>query len=479
MELTERKTVAQPPAGATARPGAAFGLLAAMQIVLIFSITMLSPALPSIQRQLDLTDSQRTLASTAYGLSFSGLLLLGGRLADRAGRRRVLLWGVALFGAASALAGCAPDAALLLVARFLQGAGAALAAPAAMSLLGVVYRDGAAHQRAVAVWGTLSALGATAGTLLSGVVCAYASWRWEFAVPVVVSLVVLGAARRVVPAGESSSSAPLDLPGSVLITAGLTVLTWGLAAAETGGWSSPGTYGPVAAGVALLVAFVLVELRAANPVLPLGFVAALPRATALWAVLAASAGMSSVFYFFSLYCQQVEGGSPALTSLYFLPFAAAQLLAVAFVGRAIRSAGPLKVLAAGFLVSAAGLLLLSGLDAGSGFTARIAVGMVVFPLGIVGVFAGATVGAVSDVDEADSGMAGGVVNTCMEIGPTVGLAVLATVAAARTGHQGGDAAAGYSFALVTASAVFLASALLGAWAALAGRTRNPAHRPSA
>ncbi|MFE4515534.1 MFS transporter [Kitasatospora sp. NPDC056783] len=475
MTLTERNTVAAPSlGGAVTRPGTAFALLAAMQTVLIFSITMLSPALPSIQRQLDLSDAQLTLASTAYGLSFSGLLLLGGRLADRAGRRRVLIWGVTLFGAASALAGCAPDAALLLAARFVQGAGAALAAPAAMSLLGVVYRDRAAHQRAVAVWGTLSALGATSGTLLSGVVCAYTSWRWEFAVPVVVSLVVLGAARRFLPTGESSSAAPLDVPGSVLITVGLTVLTWGLAATETDGWNSPGTYGPIALGVVLLVGFLLVELRAANPVLPLRFVASLPRATALWAVLAASAGMSSVFYFFSLYCQQVKGGSPALTSLYFLPFAAAQLPAAAFVGRAIRRLGPLKVLTAGFVVAACGLLLLSGLSADTGFTAEIAIGMVVFPLGIVGVFAGATVGAVSDVDEADSGMAGGVVNTCMEIGPTVGLAVLATVAASRTLHLGGGTAAtasGYSFALVAASAVFLASALLGVWAILARKTK--------
>ncbi|MFF4216737.1 MFS transporter [Streptomyces nondiastaticus] len=462
---------------AVARTGRGFALLGAVQVVLILAITMLSPALPAIQSDLGLSGAQLTLVSAAYGLSFSGLLMLGGRLADLLGRRRALVAGAAVFGLASAAAGLGPGFAFLLGGRFVQGVGAALAAPAAMSLVRSLYPDDARHARALAVWGGLAGFGATAGMLLSGTVSTWVSWRWAFVVPVVVSLAAVVAA-RLLPAGPAPVRVKLDVPGAVLVTAGLTVMSYGLVQAGERPWGAGVVWGPVVAGVLLLAAFAVVELKVADPLVPLGFLARRHRATALWAVFIGSAGMSTIFFLLSLYFQEVRDASPLLTSAAFLPFSAAQVVTGMLAGRLIGRFGGRAVMVGGLVVAAGGLVLIGQLGASSPYAGAMLAGLIVFPVGIACVFSGSTVVALEDVEDSRAGLAGGVVNTAMEVGPTVGLAILVSLATAHASglRDGGEGVAsatsgGYAFALLLAAAAFAASAV-GSAVALRGRRRG-------
>ncbi|ARZ69177.1 hypothetical protein SMD11_3544 [Streptomyces albireticuli] len=457
------------PAPGVARAGRGFALLGAVQVVLILAITMLSPALPAIQRDLGLSGAQLTLVSAAYGLSFSGLLMLGGRLADLLGRRRSLVAGAAVFGLASAAAGLAPGFAALLGGRFLQGVGAALAAPAAMSLVRSLYPEEGRHARALAVWGGLAGFGATSGMLLSGTVSTWVSWRWSFVVPVAVSLVAVLAARRLLPTGPAPVRVRLDVPGAVLVTAGLTVMSYGLVEAGERSWGATVVWLPVLAGLVLLAAFVAVELRVSDPLVPMGFLLRRRRATALWATFIGAAGMSTIFFLLSLYFQEVRDVSPLLTSAAFLPFSAAQLATGLFAGRLIARFGGRAVTSGGLLLAAAGLLLIGMLDAGSAYLGTLLIGLILFPVGIACVFSGSTVVALDGVEDHRAGLAGGVVNTAMEIGPTVGLAVLVSLATNRTTalRDGGTGLAeatsgGYAFALTVAAAAFAVSAVVAA-----------------
>ncbi|MEV0319420.1 MFS transporter [Streptomyces sp. NPDC050658] len=455
--------------GRASRPGTGFALLGAVQVVLILAITMLSPALPAIQDDLGLDGAQLTLASAAYGLAFSGLLMFGGRLTDVVGRRRLLVVGVTVFGLASALSGLAPGFGTLLAGRFAQGVGAALAAPAAMSLVGSLYPEEGARSRAIAIWGGLAGFGATSGMLLSGAVSTWVSWRWVFLVPAVVSAIAAVAAGKLLPAGPPPVRSGLDLPGAALVTAGLTVLSYGLVEAGERPWSAAVVWAPLLAGAVLLLAFALVERRARDPLVPLSFLASGRRATALWSIALGSAGMSTIFFLLSLYFQQVRGVSPLLTAAAFLPFSAVQITLGLLIGRIVGRFGHRAVLSAGLLVAGAGLLLIGRLDTHSGYVGTMLAGLVVFPLGIACVFSGSTVAAVEGVGDRRAGLAGGVVNTAMEVGPTVGLAVLVSLATAHTtalrdGGSGADAATagGYGFAFTVAAAVFALSGVLAA-----------------
>lgn len=428
------------------RTGPAFVLLGAVQAMLISGITVLNVALPAVQEELLLSHGELALVASGYGLSFSGLLLLGGRLADLYGRRRLFLLGLAVFGAASAGAAPAGTFELLLAARFAQGAGAALTAPAAMALLRTVFPDPASHTRAIAVWGGLSGIGATVGTLLSGLFAQWGLWRWAFVLLVAASLAAFAAALRLVPADGSRSEARLDVVGAVLVTAGTSALSYGL------------LDGPAVAAVIgglLLLAFVAVEARTSAPLVPLSFFASRPRAIGTTAIVLGSAGMASGFFFLSLHLQQDRELSPLLTSAIFLPFSVVLMATGAAAGRLISRFGPGNVLITGLFVGGIGLALVARLDAALPF------GLLIMPLGIGLTFAAATVTVVSGVPDAQAGLAGGVANTAMEVGPTVGLAVLVASATGRPD--------GYGFALGAAALTFL---LTSAAAAVLLRPRN-------
>ncbi|MFC9588646.1 MFS transporter [Streptomyces sp. NPDC056944] len=446
------------PREATAHRG--FLLLGAVQMTLIFTLASLAVPLPRIGADFRLDRAELILLSAAYGLTFAGLLLLGGRLADRSGGRRVLTAGLLVFGAASALAPLAPGYGTLLAARFGQGVGAALVAPAAMAVLRALYPEPAAYGRAMATWGGLSVLGATAGNLLSGVVVAATSWRATFAVPLAVTAAALLLAPRLLPttgtAAGRTAPAPgvrraLDLPGALLATAGITLASYGLVLTDAHPWGSAPVLVPLLAGLVLLAAFGAVERRTADPLLPPDFLRDGRRVLGLAAIGLTAAGTATVFVLLSLALQQRRGWSALLTSGAFVPFAVALLGSGRLAGPLIGRYGPGRVTAAGLGTAAAGLALLAatGFDTSAPYAYGLLPGLVLLPAGGALSFAGAAVLATDGVPAHRAGLAGGVLNTAMELGPTVLFAALLTL--------GGDAvslaAAAVLFTVLAAASI--------------------------
>lgn len=418
-----------------------------------------SPA--GIQRDLGLDRAQLTFLSAVYGLAFGGLLLLGGRLADRLGRRRALEVGLGLFGMGALVGMTAPGFALLLAARFLQGVGAAVASPAAMALVGSVFTDERRRTQAMALWGTLSAFGAVAGILLSGFIASWLSWRWVFVLPLIAALAGVGLAARLLPPGPAPASRPLDVPGAILVTAGTGLLSYGLMKTLTDSWTSRSVLALLAGGGILLSAFLLVESRVASPLLPPSFFKNRHRTSALLVVLLVAAGHSTASFLLSLYWQQIRGYSPLATSLAFLPFV---LLIVTgpLAARLLPRMGAPAISAAGMAAAGSGLFLAGQLGSGTAYGGLLLVGLLLIPLGTGLAFAGATVAATDDVPEEQRGLTAAVVNMAMEVGPTVGLALLVSLAGSYTSRliaAGLDlleaTAAGYGFALQAGGLVFL------------------------
>ncbi|MFJ9608822.1 MFS transporter [Kitasatospora sp. NPDC101176] len=427
--------------GATTAARSGFALLGGVQATLIFTIMILSVPLPLVAREFGLGPSGVLLLSAAYGLSFSSLLLLGGRLTDRHGGRPVLRAGLALLAVASLGCALAPGQSALLAGRFAQGVGAALAAPAAVAVVRVLRPEPADHRRAMATWGGLSVLGATAGNLLSGAVTAWVSWRWLFAVPVLVSLLGLARSGSLPPTAPAGRRPALDLRGAALATAGVCAASYGLVASTEHGWSAPAVIGPLAVGLALLLGFAAAQRRAADPLLPAGFLTDRRRATALAAVTATATATALTFLMLALYLQQQRGWGTLATSAAFLPYAAALLLAGRLAAPLTARHGAAAVTAAGLALAAAGLGLLAGLTPGSGYATGLLPGLLLLPAGAAAAFAGSAVLATGGVPPERTGLAAGVLNTAMELGPTTGVAALMALAATRPTVVGGYAAA--------------------------------------
>ncbi|MTE18081.1 MFS transporter [Streptomyces sp. TRM43335] len=434
------------------RPGLSFVLLGAVQVTLIATITVITVALPVIQRDLRLTDTDLVFATSAYSLSFGGLLVLGGRLADLLGHRTVFVTGTVAFGAASLVAAAATTLWVLVAARFAQGVGAALAAPAAMALLGSVFPDAARRTRALAVWGVLASVGASSGNIVSGVILSWGQWRWVFIVPAAVSAVIV-LCSPLLPTGPARRPERLDVPGALLITAGLTAFIFGLGESDWL-WIGIGALG--------LALFAVTQARSSRPLVPPALLASVRRLAALLAIGLTAAAMAAYFFILALYFQKTLGYSPLRTSAAFLPPVVAVLFTAAAGGRAARRFGAGLLTAAGLALGAVGMGLLSRLDADSSYWGLLVVGVTLFPVGAGFTFSGATVWAVEGTASEEAGLVGGVVNTAMEVGPPVGLAVLVPLAVSHAaGHGGGGGAAadagGYAFAF-GAAAVALAAA---------------------
>ena len=449
-----------------------------MQFVLIAAITVVVAALPAVQAEFGVGQGELALVMAGYGLAFGGLLLLGGRVADWFGQRRAFVWGVLSFGAASAGAAAAPGFVWLLLARFAQGVGAALAAPAALALVPSVYADPVSRARALAIWGGVSGGGAAGGLVLSGVLVTWLSWRWAFGIPAVAALLVLLAAPRLLPRGPAPARGDVDVLGGILAASGLSALGFGLFATETHGWRAGEVFGPLVAGAVLLAAFVRVEARAPAPLLPLPFLASRRRAAALLVILLGSAGMASSAFFLSLYLQQVRDFSPLRTGAALLPYALVPLVGV-LAARLVRRVGPAGLCGLGLGVAGVGHGLLARLAPDTPYAPLILAGLVVFALGAGHAFSGATVAALEDAPPHQAGLAGGVLNTAMEVGPTLGLALLLSLSALRTTRlteSGGDVAAavtgGYAYALGVAAVAYLLAAVLCGLALRRGGART-------
>ncbi|MEE1837641.1 MFS transporter [Streptomyces sp. SP17KL33] len=407
----------------------AFILLGALQTTLIFTLATLAVPLPLIGREFDLERADLILLSAAYGLTFAGLLLFGGRLSDRYGGRRALTAGLVLFASASAAAPLATGIEALLAARLAQGAGAALVAPAAMAVLRAVFPSPDTYGKAMATWGSLSVLGATTGNLVSGVIAALLSWRWTFAVPLVVAVAALALTPRLLPDTAPSRDRTLDVPGALLATGGITLTSYGLVVTDARPWPSAGVLVPLLVGTALLAAFWHAERHARDPLLPPRFLLDRRRVLALTATALSACGTAMTFVVLSLHFQQARDWSPLRTSAAFVPFAVALIASGRAAGPLIGRYGARTVTAAGLGAGAVGLglLALTGLDAHTSYAYGLLPGLVLLPAGAAASFAATAVLAVRGVPQRQTGLAGGVLNSAMEIGPTVLFAVLLTL----------------------------------------------------
>ncbi|MEU5837742.1 MFS transporter [Streptomyces diacarni] len=421
-----------PPAGpapsAPDRRMPALALLSLLQFLIAIDVTVVNVALPSIGAQFDTPTASLSWVVTGYTLVGGGLLLLGGRVTDLLGRRRMFLLGAALFALASLAAGLAPNLPTLVGARFAQGAGEALASPAAMSLIALLFPGPAERARALGVWGAISSGGLVVGVLLSGVVTQLLHWRWIFGINVPLTAAVLLLAPTLVPADEPRPRAGrLDLPGAALLTAGPLSLVYGVLE------SAPVA---LAAGVLLLAAFLLVEARTPSPLVPLSFFAHRTRAVANGATVLLSAALSTAFFLLTLYLQDVVGLSPLRAGLAFLPFCAVVLAAVSLASRLIAALGVRSTALVGLACTAAGLGWLARVPEQGGYLVDVLPGM-------VGVAAGMGIGliglqnaALHGVTEDDAGTAAGVQRSVDQLGGSLGLAVLVGVAVGGAGVDG-------------------------------------------
>jgi EmrB/QacA subfamily drug resistance transporter len=457
-------------------------VLALVQIMLVLDMTVVNVALPSVQRELGFDQAGLAWVVNGYALTFGGLLLLGGRIADYLGRKRIFLIGTAAFSVASVLAGLAQSPGMLIAARFVQGAGGALVAPAALSLVTVLFTDPRERTRALSIWGGLAGLGGTAGVVLSGVLSDLADWRWVFFINVPVGAVVLAIAPALLRESRSERRGRLDTAGAVLATGGLSLLVFGLLDKGARDWTDGTVLLRLLGGLALLAAFVVVESRVRQPLVPLRFFRSRNRSTANVVSMMFGAAFAAMFFTLTLYMQQVLGFSALRTGFLYLPFGAVLLVSIAISSQLMPRIGVKPVMVGGLVIAAVGLVLWARIQPGGSYLADVLPGMLVLPLGAGAGFVTSTVAAVDGVDGEDAGLASGVLNAGQQIGSAVGLAVLVSLAVDRTtsllgaGTDPATAATrGFALTFGVGAAVMVAGALI----ALVGlnRLRLPAAVP--
>jgi EmrB/QacA subfamily drug resistance transporter len=433
-------------------------LLGAAQFMLIIDVTVVNVALPSIGRDLGLDRAAMTWVAIAYTLLFGSLLLLGGRLADTFGRRRIFLAGLGLFTAASAASGLASDGNVLIISRALQGIGAALMSPAALSIITTTFQ-GPDRTRALGVWAALGGGGAAFGVVLGGLLAAGPGWQWIFFVNVPVGIAVGVGVGRIIPAlAPDRLAGGIDLPGVLFIVPAIALALYALVGAGEAGWLSAATLIPLGLATALLGAFVWRERSARAPLVRLGMLRDRTLAGGLTLIVAASALLAGTFFLVSLYLQRVAGLSPLEAGLLFLPVAFA-LIAGAQAGSGLAGhAGGRIAIVLGLVAASIGLVLLTQLPAAGNVLVDVLPGFVLAGLGIGATLVAAMTTAFVGVADEDAGLASGLVNTSHEVGFAVGVSILSTVAGASlAGDQG---VAGFQAAFM--AAVVIAVVAVGA-----------------
>ncbi len=407
------------------------GVVGLAQLMVVLDATIVNIALPSAQRDLAFTNADRQWVVTAYSLAFGSLLLLGGRLSDLVGRRRMLIIGLVGFAAASALGGAATGFAMLVIGRGAQGAFGAMLAPAALSTLAVTFTDPAERGKAFGVYGAIAGAGGAVGLLLGGLLTEYLSWRWCLYVNVVLAVVAVTGAVRLLASHPRDPSVHIDWPGTILVVAGLVSVVYGLSEADTAGWGAPTTLVLLAAGVVLLAVFVLVEMRAAHPLLPLPIVLNRFRGGAYLAIGLSAIGVFGIFLFLTYYLQLTLAYSPVKSGLAFLPMVAAIVAASTISsGVLMPRVGPRPLVPAGMLMAAGGLSILAArLGLRTSYLDWILLALLLVGAGLGLVFGCALNSATYGTGAADAGVAAALVNTNQQVGGSIGTALLNTLAA--------------------------------------------------
>ncbi|MDT0346715.1 MFS transporter [Streptomyces litchfieldiae] len=400
------------------------------QLMVVLDATIVNIALPSAQADLGFSDGDRQWVITAYALAFGSLLLLGGRIADLFGRKIVFLVGTVGFAAASALGGAAANFEVLVTARALQGVFGALLAPAALSLLTTTFTDARERAKAFSVYGAIAGAGGAIGLLLGGVLTEYLDWRWTLYVNLIFAVAAFAGGAALLAHTTRNREVKLDVPGTVLVSAGLFGLVYGFANAESHDWDHPATWGFLVAGVVLLTAFTWWQTRAAHPLLPLRVLLDRDRGASFAAVLVSGAGMFGVFLFLTYYLQASLGYTPIETGLAFLPMIGGLMVTATLSATTLLPRlGARAIVSAGMGIAAAGLAWLTVLDLDSAYAANVMPPLIVSGLGIGLVVAPAMNLATAGVSPADAGVASATVNTMQQIGGSIGTAVLNTLAA--------------------------------------------------
>jgi len=411
----------------------ALALLATTQFVIVLDAAIVNVAIPSIGKDLRFSEEDLTWIPNAYALTFGGFLLLGGRMADLLGRRRLFMVGLVLFSLASLLGGLATSETQLIAARALQGLGAALLAPSALSMVTNMFEEGAERNKALGVWGAVSGSGGAAGVLLGGVLTEYLGWEWVLWVNVPIGVIAaILAPRLLVESRRETDLRHFDALGAVTVTAGLSLLVFALVDTINEGWGSTQTLALLAVALVLIVAFVFIELRSRDPLMPFGIFRMRTLTGANVVGLLVGASIFAMFFFLSRYMQQVLEYSALKAGLSYLPLALAIIASAGVASVLVTRLGFKKVLIAGLALVALALLWFAQVPIKGSYVSDLLGPMVIAAVGLGFAFVPVTIAAVSGVSQDKSGLASGLINTSQQLGGALGLAVLGTIASSKT-----------------------------------------------
>ena len=437
-------------------------LLAMTQFVIVIDASIVNVALPTIGRALDFSESNLPWVVNAYVLTFGGFLLLGGRMADLLGRRRVFMGGLVLFALASLAGGLATTSGQLIAARAVQGLGAAILSPAALSIVTTTFRDGAERNRALGIWGAVAGSGGAAGVLLGGVLTDGLGWQWVLWVNVPIGLIAAFLAPRLLDESRASEKARhFDVAGAVTVTVGLSLLVYALVDANNAGWGSARTISLLAISALLLLAFVVIEHRTPDPLVPFRIFRQRTLTGANVVGILVGASLFSMFFFISLYMQQVLGYSPIKAGLSYLPLALTIIVSAGIASQLVTKTGYKGVLAVGMGLIAIALVWFSQISVDGSFLGDILGPSLLAAVGLGFSFVTTTIAAVSGVEEHEAGLASGLINTSQQIGGALGLAILSAVSVSVIdgSHSAAKLTDGFSEAFL-AGAVFAVLGLI-------------------
>jgi EmrB/QacA subfamily drug resistance transporter len=458
-------TQLRPPSSKTAL----LAVVCLAQFMVILDVAIVNVALPSMHDDLHFSTTGLQWVVNAYTLTFAGFLMLGGRAADLLGRRRVFLAGTALFALSSLACALADSRGLLIGARALQGLGGAVVSPATLSIITSSLAEGAERNRGLGLWGAMGALGASTGALFGGVLTQSLGWPAIFAINVPLGLAVIALGLRAIPPSDAyQGRRHFDATGAVLVTAGLVILTFGIVRTDALGWSSAGVLAPIAAGLFLLTAFLVVEGRFARvPLVPLSILRRGQLRIANLVVVLLYAAFFPVWFFLTIYMQQVLGYGAIQAGVAFLPMTLTIFAASSLAPRAVGRFGTRRVIALGMSTAALGMLLLTGVEPGGTYLGTVLAGGVLSALGMGLSLVPSTIVAMQGVAGSQSGLASGLLNTSRLMGGALGLAVLSTIAEARTRSEVGESAAraltdGFDLAFGVGALLCVAGAVVAA-----------------
>jgi EmrB/QacA subfamily drug resistance transporter len=463
----------------------ALALLATTQFVVVLDAAIVNVALPSIGTDLHFSQQNLQWVVNAYVLTFGGFLLLGGRAADLLGRRRMFIVGLVVFAVASLAGGLAATEGQLIAARAVQGLGGAILAPAALSIVAATFTEGAERNKAMGVWGAVAGSGGAAGVLLGGVLTDGLGWEWVFWVNVPIALAAAALAPGLIAESRAQDMARrFDVAGALSVTAGLSILVYALVDAESAGWGSAQTIVLLALSLVLLAGFGAIEARSAQPLVPFRIFRLRGLTAANATMLAFAAGMFSMFFFVSLYMQQVLGFEPLEAGLAYLPLSGGIIVAAGVASQLATRFGVRPVLLPGLVLTAAGLGWFSRVSPDGSFVADVLGPSLLAAVGLGMVFVSATIASVAGVKERESGLASGLINTSQQLGGALGLALLSTLANTRTEHVADGArpgaralTEGFQVAFL-GTAGFALLALVIAAALMPGIRATPEGRPA-